>query len=151
VAVEPLLSWSEADALARVGFRFGSHGCTHARLDRLDAESLARELDGSRAAIEDRLGRPCRLLAYPYGLTSARVRRAAARRFAAGFGTRLDYAGGGQDPFDLARVDAYYLRSRRSLDALVAGRARGWLRWRRALRAVRRRAGPVLTTGRLSG
>jgi len=150
VAVEPLLSWPDVRDLAAAGVRFGAHGLTHARLDRLDDARLAAELAGSRATIEDRLGRPCRLFAYPYGLSTPRVRRAAAREFAAAFGTRLDDARSDQDPFDLARVDACYLRSRRVLDALVNGRARGWLRRRRALRAVRRFAEAFVPAGLVS-
>jgi peptidoglycan/xylan/chitin deacetylase (PgdA/CDA1 family) len=144
VAVEPLLSWSELSSLAGAGFQVAAHGSTHTPLDRLDDASLARELRECREAVEDRLGRPCKLLAYPDGSSSPRVRLAAAREFEAGFGTTLGYADGGQDLFDLARVDAYYLRTRRVLDALINDRARGWLRLRRALRAVRRQAGPVL-------
>lgn len=140
VPVEPLLSWPEIEGLAQSGFRFAAHGATHARLDRLDAQCLGRELRGSREAIEDRLGRPCRLLAYPNGAAPRRVRQAAARHFAAAFGTRLGYADGGQDVFGLARVDAYYLRTPRALDALINDRWRGWLRWRRALRSLRRHA-----------
>jgi len=138
VAVEPLLDWSEVAALASLGFRFGSHGMTHARLDRLGAERLGRELAESRDIIEGRLGRPCRSLAYPDGSESAAVRRAASGYYAAALGTRLDYVGGRQGATDLARVDAYYLRSDRVLDALATGRAGGWLRWRRSIRAVRR-------------
>jgi len=138
VPVEPLLDWSEVAALAGAGVRFASHGATHARLDRLGPADLERELRTSRETVEDRLGLPCPLLAYPYGATSARVRRTAGRHFDAAFGTRLDYAGGAQDPSELARLDAYYLRTRRSLDRLTTGTARGWLRWRRSLRAVRR-------------
>ena len=104
------------------------------------AGSFHHKRVGSRAAIEDKLGKPCRLLAYPDGASSPTVRIAAARVFSAAFGTRFDYADGDQDPFDLARIDAYYLRTPRALDALVNDHSRGWLGWRRALRAVRRRA-----------
>jgi peptidoglycan/xylan/chitin deacetylase (PgdA/CDA1 family) len=135
---EPLLSWSDLDALRAAGFRVAAHGWTHARLDLCDASALESELRGSREAIERATGLPCRLLAYPYGRSSARVREAAARHFAAAFGTRLDVASAGQDRFDLARIDAYYLRSPRALERLTTGRWQGWLRTRRGLRALRR-------------
>lgn len=141
VPVESLLDWSEIQALAAQGFRFGSHGETHANLDRLDTGRLEREIRGSRETIENRLGRPCPLLAYPYGSTSRQVRDVVSGRYSGAFGTRLAYADGSQDVFDLSRIDAYYLRSRSALDALVGSRARPWLRWRRALRAVKSRAG----------
>ena len=133
----PLLAWSDVDALGAAGFRFAAHGQTHCRLDRCDDATLEAELRGSRDAIEARLGRPCRLLAYPYGLAPIRVRRAAMRHFAAAFGTRLDFARATQDPFHLARIDTHYLRSRRVLERLLAGRAAPWLGRRRIVRAAR--------------
>ena len=137
---EPLLAWSDLRDLHAAGFGFAAHGRTHARLDRRDGPSLEAELCGSREAIEQALGRPCRLLAYPYGASSGRVRRAASRHFAAAFGTRLDAASADQNLHDLARIDAFYLRSPRDLDRLTSGRWRGWLRKRRALRAIRKAA-----------
>jgi peptidoglycan/xylan/chitin deacetylase (PgdA/CDA1 family) len=133
----PLLSWSDLDVLHAAGLRFAAHGRTHRRLDHCGDTALRHELRGARDAIEQRLGRPCRLLAYPYGIATARVRRAAARYFDAAFGTRLDYTSSFQDPHNLARIDAYYLRSRRALDRLASGRWQPWLRMRRMLRGAR--------------
>jgi peptidoglycan/xylan/chitin deacetylase (PgdA/CDA1 family) len=133
----PLLGWRDIEALASSGFTFAAHGRTHRRLDRCDEPTLVRELRGSRDAIEQRLGRPCRLLAYPYGLAPPRVRRVARCYFDAALCTRLDVATATQDLFNLARIETYYLRSRRLLDRLLAGRAGGWLRGRRVLRAAR--------------
>lgn len=133
----PLLGWSDLGALATAGFAFAAHGRTHRRLDRCDRAALERELRGSRDAIEQRLGHPCRLLAYPYGLATPRGRLAASRHFDAAFGTRLDVAGAWEDAFDLSRIEAHYLRSRRALDRLLSGRGHRWLRGRRFLRAAR--------------
>jgi peptidoglycan/xylan/chitin deacetylase (PgdA/CDA1 family) len=138
----PLLAWSDLDALASAGFRFAAHGRTHRRLDRCDDAALERELRGSRDAIEQRLGRPCRLLAYPYGRATPRVRRAAIRHFDAAFGTRLDFATAAEDPSHVSRIETHYLRSRRALERLLSGRWGPWLRGRRILRAARR-AWPV--------
>jgi peptidoglycan/xylan/chitin deacetylase (PgdA/CDA1 family) len=132
-----LLGRSDLESLARLGFRFGSHGRSHRRLARLSAGELEAELVRSRDEIEQWVGRRCGLLAYPYGSSNARVRRAASKVYDAAFGTRLAYAGAADDPFDIARIDAFYLRSRRALDLLIAGRWRGRLAFRRALRAVR--------------
>lgn len=133
----PLLSWSDVPALAALGFRFAAHGRTHVALDGCDEGRLDAELTGARSAIEDHLGRPCRLFAYPYGRATPQVRRAAARRFAAAFGTRLDVATASQNIFDLARIDAYYLQSHAALQRLASGRLEAWLRVRRTLRAAR--------------
>ena len=137
---EPLLSWREVADLASAGIRFGAHGRTHVRLDQCDPLRLEEELRGSRDAIEDRLGLPCRLVAFPYGLASLRARLIARRFFDAGFGTRLSYSADTQDPFDIGRIDAHYLRSPAIVDALVGGRLHGRLAIRRVLRALRRGA-----------
>lgn len=71
------MSWEELDRLAEAGWEIGSHTRSHPRLTQLDDESLAAELEGSRTACEQRLGRPCRSLAYPYGDWDERVASAA--------------------------------------------------------------------------
>jgi peptidoglycan/xylan/chitin deacetylase (PgdA/CDA1 family) len=137
---EPLLSWSDAEALQKAGFRFAAHGLTHTRLDRCNEVELHEELRGARDAIDQRLGGMCRLFAYPYGVETARVRQAAAQYFDAAFGTRLDVASASEDPYRLSRIDAYYLRSRNSVDRLCSGRWRSWLTMRRTLREARQMA-----------
>ena len=67
------LSWEELAELGDAGWEVGSHTRTHPRLTELDAGALDEELRGSRADCEERLGRPCRSLAYPYGATDQRV------------------------------------------------------------------------------
>lgn len=136
----PVLSWSDAITLQSAGFRFGAHTRTHPRLDRLDDAALSDELRGSRQAIEECLGQPCRLLAYPYGLATPRVRNAASRDFAAAFGTGLDRASCDHDPFALPRIDAFELRSTRAVSALIRGLEGPRFRVRRAMRSTRRAA-----------
>jgi peptidoglycan/xylan/chitin deacetylase (PgdA/CDA1 family) len=70
------LGWKQLESLLEAGWEIGSHTATHAFLPRLDREKLARELAGSRRAIERRLG-PAETVAYPYGLADARVAAAA--------------------------------------------------------------------------
>jgi peptidoglycan/xylan/chitin deacetylase (PgdA/CDA1 family) len=137
VPVEATLGWSEAVELSDGGIHLASHGRSHQRMDRLAPIELEVELRSARAEIEDRTGRPCPLLAYPYGRSSRSVRRASARCYAAAFGSTLARARKAQDPHDLARIDAYYLRDRRVLGALIEGRADVWLRVRRGLRTIR--------------
>ena len=47
--------------------RFASHSSTHLRLTDLPLGQARRELSGSRAVLEQRLGRPVEDFAYPYG------------------------------------------------------------------------------------
>jgi peptidoglycan/xylan/chitin deacetylase (PgdA/CDA1 family) len=73
------MSWAEVASLADAGWEIGSHTRSHRDLTTLDEASLADELAGSRADCEQRLGRACLAIAYPYGRVDARVVAAADR------------------------------------------------------------------------
>jgi peptidoglycan/xylan/chitin deacetylase (PgdA/CDA1 family) len=70
------MDWEQLRDLAARGVEIGSHTMTHPHLPRLTDEELERELRDSRAALEARLGRPCRFFAYPFGDEDERVREA---------------------------------------------------------------------------
>ncbi len=142
-----VISWRDARDLRAAGVRFGAHSQTHPDLRQLDDAAVLDEMQASRDAIESRLGEPCRLFAYPYGRSSPRIQRLARNRFEAAVGTRLDLAEIGENPFDLPRLDAYYLRDRRSLDALISGRWREHSRVARWLRSARQGARHVYERG----
>jgi peptidoglycan/xylan/chitin deacetylase (PgdA/CDA1 family) len=97
------VSWDDISLLSSRGWEIGSHTVTHARLTELDDKALDDELRCSREAIEERLGLPCRSIAYPYGAVDRRVRDAAAR---AGFtaGCVTDGRLRGTDPLRWSRV-----------------------------------------------
>jgi peptidoglycan/xylan/chitin deacetylase (PgdA/CDA1 family) len=61
------LSWQEMRELAENDFTFGSHTLTHPMLSKLDSVTIRHELQESKRIIEDRLGLPVHLLAYPWG------------------------------------------------------------------------------------
>jgi peptidoglycan/xylan/chitin deacetylase (PgdA/CDA1 family) len=81
------MSWGQVGQLADAGWEIGSHTRSHPRLTRLPDDALARELRESRATLEERLGRPCTTLAYPYGDHDARVVAAAGAAGYAAAGT----------------------------------------------------------------
>lgn len=70
------LSWPELNRLQDAGWEIGAHSMTHPLLTKLDDETLARELTGSKARCEEMLGVPCRTMAYPTGNFDERVERA---------------------------------------------------------------------------
>jgi len=67
------MSWEELGGLAGRGWEVGSHTCSHPHLTELDDSELDDELRGSKAVCEDRLGRRCESIAYPYGDHDLRV------------------------------------------------------------------------------
>jgi peptidoglycan/xylan/chitin deacetylase (PgdA/CDA1 family) len=98
------MDWDALLEHAQRGVAIGSHAVSHPHLTRLSADELRRELNESKEEIEDRLGRPCEDLAYPYGEHDERV-RAAAR--AAGYGRAYALRGSRSDPYAAPRVDLY--------------------------------------------
>lgn len=100
------MDWPELDELARRGVEIGSHTVGHPHLPRLSDAELRRELVDSRAELEDRLGRPCRYLAYPFGDEDPRVHRVAAE---AGYDAAFALPGDERRPnrFAVPRVGVY--------------------------------------------
>jgi peptidoglycan/xylan/chitin deacetylase (PgdA/CDA1 family) len=106
------MAWDQIGQLADAGWEIGSHTCSHPRLTTLPDDALARELRQSRARLEERLGRPCTTLAYPYGDHDARVVAAAG---AAGYAAAGTLPGRLPRPEPLAwpRVGIYHVDDER--------------------------------------
>ena len=120
------LSWTEVgDLIRETGCTVGSHGHSHRVLARLSAEEIRSELKTSKTAIEDRLQRPCRLFAYPYGgrgTFDARTRQLLSEE---GFTTACTTVWGrcraGTDPFSVPRMRVSWCDTRRELKKSLAG------------------------------
>jgi peptidoglycan/xylan/chitin deacetylase (PgdA/CDA1 family) len=98
------MNWDDLRDHAARGVAIGSHGVSHQDLTTLSDDELRRELGDSKEEIEDRLGRRCADLAYPYGRHDARV-RAAVR--AAGYGRAYALRGSRSDAYAAPRLDLY--------------------------------------------
>jgi peptidoglycan/xylan/chitin deacetylase (PgdA/CDA1 family) len=79
------LDWRGAERLARRGFAVGSHSLHHAILSREAIEEQRRDLAAARRQLEQRLGIPVRLLAYPNGRRSDYDQATIAAARAAGY------------------------------------------------------------------
>jgi peptidoglycan/xylan/chitin deacetylase (PgdA/CDA1 family) len=73
-----MLTWSQIVEAASAGIEIGAHSHGHPQLDQLGGDRLRSELTVSKFLLEDALGARVPGLAYPFGYSSARVRRAAA-------------------------------------------------------------------------
>ncbi len=98
------MSWDELREHAARGIAIGSHVVSHPHLTTLSDDDLRRELTESKEEIEDRLGRVCDDLAYPYGEHDARVR---AEAQAAGYGRAYALRGSSSDAYAAPRLDLY--------------------------------------------
>jgi peptidoglycan/xylan/chitin deacetylase (PgdA/CDA1 family) len=63
----PLMGWPEIHHLQGEGIEFGSHSTAHHALTALSNEDLVRDLARSRAILQQGLGAPTRVIAYPHG------------------------------------------------------------------------------------
>lgn len=102
------MSWAQVREMAAAGIAFGSHSVTHPNLTQLADPDLDWELGESKRALEEKLQREVRTLAYPIGNRDsfdARVIEATRR---AGFTLGVSYLPGanalpGLDRFELHR------------------------------------------------
>lgn len=130
----PVLDWSELEAVPADLVEIGSHTASHVDLRTLSPQEIDEELRSSRAAIEDRLGRAVASLAYPYGASNSLVREVAGRHYERACGTTLTYVDGPGDPFDLPRIDTFYLRRAFWFERVMRRAGRSYLGIRRRLR-----------------
>ncbi len=113
---ESLLSAAMVLALRRDGMRFGSHTRTHRPLTRIPITSVEDELRQSRRDLEELLGEPVHMLAYPFNNQNRAVRRAARRA-----GYTIAVRGTGRmnrrttDPIALRRIKVDFRMSLRDL------------------------------------
>jgi peptidoglycan/xylan/chitin deacetylase (PgdA/CDA1 family) len=133
----PLLSWPQLEGLAAEGVRVGSHTCTHPRLTRLDMPRLQDELERSSRTLKERLGLSPAGLAYPFGDVNDRVAHTAAALYDYACTTRMRELHDDEDPYRLPRLDAYYLRAGKWLQAWGSTRLRLYLQARAGARQCR--------------
>ena len=91
---------------------------SHPDLRLLDGGELARELEESKTAVERLTGRPCRTLAYPYGLYDERVVAAAG---AAGYELAFGWLPGPWRALEAPRLPAPPRHGARRLALKLAG------------------------------
>lgn len=112
-AEEPdlLLTWDQIRDMAGQGITLGSHTMTHLSLARCAPERARWELTESRRLIEERVGTPVRLLAYPHGKPEDFDDRVAGFARDAGYGLALTTVWGtncsGDDRYRLRRVSPW--------------------------------------------
>jgi peptidoglycan/xylan/chitin deacetylase (PgdA/CDA1 family) len=126
-----MLSWAEIQELAKSGIEIGSHSHSHSQLDQLTNEELRAELVGSKERLRERLGVEVLTTAYPYGYSSARVRRAV--RQAGYYGAaavRNRTLAGEVDPFAVPRLTIRRSIGTESFRRLLSGSNAMRLYWK---------------------
>ena len=104
------------------GLDLGVHSATHRALPMLPDAELEREIVDSRAAIHAATGIWPNVIAYPYGLSSARVREAVrSAGYRAAFGLRAGVLRPTADVWDLERINIPAGISEATFEAWTAG------------------------------
>jgi peptidoglycan/xylan/chitin deacetylase (PgdA/CDA1 family) len=97
--------WRQLAEARRAGVVIGAHTRTHPALPDCGDAELVEQLAGARRELVEAQLEPAPIVAYPYGLHDARVRRAAidaGYRFA--YAVRVGRNGAGTDPWRLRRI-----------------------------------------------
>lgn len=153
--LDRMMTRAQIGELAAAGIEIGAHSHSHPELDQCSDATLRTELRVSREHLEDCIGAPVPTLAYPFGYSTPRVRRAArAVGYRCAAAVRNIRATSSDDSFTFPR-----LTIRRSTDddefaAIMAGGNRqvflrdrlltsGWATVRGARRAGKRVLGHV--------
>jgi peptidoglycan/xylan/chitin deacetylase (PgdA/CDA1 family) len=107
-ARHPWMTWDQVRTLHRKGFDIGGHTRTHADLGRISGTEAQREILGGRLELEQELGAPVELFAYPYGGTDHLTEANRDLVKASGYRCCCSCLGGlnaaGRSPFHLQRV-----------------------------------------------
>lgn len=99
------LTWDQARDLAERGWEIGSHGLAHPSLPQCSERTLEEEIRGSKALIEERIGRRVTSFCYPYGDFDPRAVETVARAgYTLGFSTIKGVSAPLEDPLALRRV-----------------------------------------------
>jgi peptidoglycan/xylan/chitin deacetylase (PgdA/CDA1 family) len=61
------MSWDQVRSLSAQGFEIGGHTVSHIDMGTADAKSVRTELEVSQRRLQEQLGSPARLFAYPFG------------------------------------------------------------------------------------
>lgn len=101
-----LLSWKDLQGLDPGLINIGSHTMTHCDLPVLTPGELVDELEGSRALLERRLGRPVHDFCYPDGEHNDLVAQAVAKLYRSGVTTVCGGVTAGDPPHALKRIAA---------------------------------------------
>ena len=78
-SVDATMGWQSVLELAAQKVSFGSHTVNHEILPRIPLRQAESEISNSKQAIENELGKPCSLFAYPNGDASPEIRQIVAQ------------------------------------------------------------------------
>ena len=116
------MDWDQLKELSRYGFDIGSHGMSHQPLSDMTHHELWKEMQKSKALLEERLGTSINSFSVPRGYYQDRIREVALElgyKFV--FTSRFDVNGPSQDRLHMNRITVTRFVSRRQFENFVKG------------------------------
>ena len=102
------MSWSEIKEMLRGGITFGAHTQTHPKLTTVPPDRARTEIAGSRAELEQALGRSIPFFSYPHGKYDATSRSLVEQiGFAGALTTRPGMNSPATPDFEMRRTEVY--------------------------------------------
>ncbi len=102
---DPMLTWDQVVEMSRDGVEIGAHTVNHPLLSYEDDATVERELLESKRTLEDKIGKPVRVFAYPNGDWDDRVRRRVqSAGYSCAFTTRPEWFRPGTDVYAVPRI-----------------------------------------------
>ena len=132
----PLANWSQIREMDRYGIEFGSHTINHPRLDQISVEEAGVEICQSKTLIEQKLGHAIDFFAFPYGKFNQFVLSDVKNTYAGVCGTQLGLVDLRSDPFELERIEMFYLKNQFVFRKITQPMMKPYLSSRRWLRRI---------------
>lgn len=103
------LSWFNIHEMAREGFSFESHGCSHRSMIELTNEAVQYEALSSKQIIENKLQTQVQYFCYPFGKTNDRINKLVEKNgyMGAFAGVRFNREGP-KNLFEIGRIEIYH-------------------------------------------
>ena len=121
-----LMGWRELESLKQYGFEVGSHTVTHQDLSKINLDQARDEINGSKQALEGRLGEPVQFFSYPFGRYTTQIRELVREAgYQAACATATGFVDPTEDSYELRRIEVAGTDSMRTFaDKLMFGTKR---------------------------
>jgi peptidoglycan/xylan/chitin deacetylase (PgdA/CDA1 family) len=131
-----LANWDQIREMDQHNIEFGSHTISHPRLDQIPLEDARVEICNSKTIIEQKLGHAIDLFAFPYGKYNPTVLAEVENFYAGACSTELGLVSSRSKPFELERLEMFYLRDPLVFRSITRPLLNPYLSTRRWLRAL---------------
>jgi len=132
-----ILSWPQVKKMHHAGFEIGAHTVSHPDLTTISIKKAHHEILQSKIDIQDHLGDDVTVFAYPFGNYNSNVKKSVQHYFEGACSTRLRSVRVNSDPFNLGRIDMYYLINHPVFNLLSTDMLEYYLKIRQILRDLK--------------